>query len=376
VIADARELPAGPDWPAHVEALLGGVRPLANRELAPHAARWDEQARVDQGLLARLGDELGLFGLSLAEQDGGSAAGMLGAVAVIDELAAHSGSLAAMVAVHEGAGLGLAALVGDPERRAAALELWLHARAPGCWVGEHHGIQCVREGESWRLRGRAPMLPGAAGGGPIALVATAPAGPTVFVLAEDALVQRRPRGALGLRATQWGELSFDLRVDDSTRMSADGGGAELAATAHARVSVLLAAVASGLARAALTQAAAYARERRQFGQAIAEFQAIQWKLADGATGRDAGFGLAIDAAAQLDRGVPGAAAAAARAHLLAVRHAVVACSDALQIHGGYGYTREYPIERMLRDARACAIVDRPEPVLRTVVSTAIAERFA
>ena len=362
-------------WPEAVEALLGVVRPLAQREVAPHAARWDDEGRVAEGFSARLGAELGLFGASLAEADGGSGTGMLGACAVVEEIAAASGGLAALLALHEGAGIGLASRVAG-DARAGVLGAWLEARVPGAWIGAQHGLAYTRDGAAWRLRGRAAMVPAAALGGPTALVADGPDGATAFVLPPDALVQRRPRAALGLRAAGWGELAFDLRVDDDARVGAIGAGAELAAHAHARCSVLLAAVATGLARAALAQAATYAKERRQFGQAIADFQAIQWKLADGGTGRDAGFGLATYAAGLLDRGAPRAAVAAAHAHLLAVRHAITSCSDALQIHGGYGYTREYPIERMLRDAKACAAADRPEHVLRSFVGESIATRFA
>lgn len=363
------------DWPEQVEGLLGAVRSLAQREVAPHAVRWDDQGHVDDGLAARLGGELGLFGIGVDEADGGSGVGMLGAVAVLEELARSSGGLAAALAIHEGAGIGLA-LQAEPARRAAVVQQWLLARAPGAWVGPRHQVACTADGAGWRLRGSAPMIPGAAGQGPTAVVAHGPDGPTAFLLPADALLQRRPRGALGLRCAAWGELGIDVRVDDDARIGPPGGAAPLAALAHARTSVLLAAVASGGARAALVQAAGYARERQQFGQPIAQFQAIQWKLADGGTGRDAGFVLATRAAGQLDRGTPGAAAAAAQAHLLSVRHAIAACSDALQIHGGYGYTREYPIERMLRDARACTAADRPEDELRGAVAAEIAVRFA
>jgi len=363
------------DWPEQVEGLLGAVRSLAQREVAPHATRWDDEGRIDEGLAARLGSELGLIGIGVDEADGGSGVGMLGAVAVLEELAGTSGGLAAALAIHEGAGLGLASHA-EPDRREAVLQAWLLARTPGTWVGARHGIACTADGAGWRLRGRAPMIPGAAGQGPTAVIATGADGPTAFLLPADALLQRRPRAALGLRCAAWGELGIDLRLDDDARIGPRGGAASLAALAHARTSVLLAAVASGLARAALVHAAAYARERVQFGHPIAQFQAIQWKLADGGTGRDAGFVLATRAAGQLDRGERGAAAAAAQAHLLSVRHAIAACSDALQIHGGYGYTREYPIERLLRDARACTAADRPEQELRGDLATAIATRFA
>lgn len=346
-------------WSAHVEALLGAVGPLGNREFAPHAARWDD-AGLDAGLAARC-SEWGLFGLSAPEASGGAGVGMLGTVAVVEDIAAHSGSLAIRVAIHEAAAVGLALGLGDDE---------LLARALGGdgfvgWCGASRGLSARAESRV-RLQGAARMVPA---DGDVVAVGQGPEGAVVGFLRAADVGARRVRAASGLCAAGWADLELDVEATHA-------GDDALARRLAARISVGVAATACGLARAAITRAVEYARVREQFGQAIANFQAIQWKLANSATERDAAWMLTVKAAARLDAVADDAADAAARAQLAAVRSAVAACSEALQVHGGYGYTREFPIERLLRDARACSAIDRGDDDLRAAVVPGIVARFA
>ncbi len=358
-------------WPEHIDALVGAVATLGAREIAPSAARWDEDG-LDADLAARCAD-WGLFGVSVPEDRGGAGAGMLGAAAVMEELATHSGSLAVRLALHEGGAVGLALGLGDEPLLArllgAGVQPESHSGATGQsswvgWVGAGRGVCATgAPGGTTRLHGAARMVPGDG-----ALVVVGREGDVVGLVAADRLDRRSRRGS-GLRSVGWTDVALDVDLPRT-------GDAGLAAQLSARVSVLVGAVACGLARAAITQAVHYARVREQFGQPIANFQAIQWKLANGATERDAAWMLLVHAAGRLDAGDAGAHDAAARGQLAAVRAAVSACSEALQIHGGYGYTTEFPVERLLRDARACSAVDRGDDALRTALTAGIAARFA
>ncbi len=352
------------NWSPHVEALLGAVGPLGNREFAPHAARWDDTG-LDGDLAAKCG-EWGLFGLSAPEASGGAGVGMLGAVAVIEDIAAHSGSLAIRVAMHEAAAVGLALGLGDDD----LLGRVLAGVGFVGWCGASRGVSAQTDPRA-RLQGAARMVPADRD---VVVLGQGPKGAVVGLVAADQIGQRRRRSASGLCAAGWSDLDLDV---EPTHVGDDA----LAQWLSARVSVAIAATACGLARAAITRAVEYARVREQFGQAIANFQAIQWKVANSATERDAAWMLTVKAAGRLDasaspNAVDGALDAAARAQLAAVRSAVAACSEALQVHGGYGYTREFPIERLLRDARACSAVDRGDDDLRASVVPGIVARFA
>ena len=347
-------------WPAHIEALQGAVVALGARELGPNAARWDGSAGFEPTFAAKVAD-WGLFGVSVPEVQGGAGAGLLGAAVVIEEVAAHSGSLAMRLALHEGVAIGFALGLAD---------MSLLARLIGNggfvgWVGLGRGVTAEQSSDRLRLQGSVCMAPG---DGDLVVAGLGTGGPRVGFVAADQLSSGRARAACGLRAVGWTDVVIDADVEHS-------GNAAVAARLGARLSVLIGAVACGLARAAISQATAYAQVREQFGQSIAQFQAIQWKLANGATERDAAWLLVTDAAARLDAQRPAANEAAARAQLAAVRMSVSACSEALQVHGGYGYTREFPIERLLRDARACTAIDRGDDDLRATLAAAITARF-
>ena len=164
-------------------------------------------------------------------------------------------------------------------------------------------------------------------------------------------------------------------MPDSRRLGEPGAALVDAGPRLARTQLGLAAVACGVLRGALQVSVAYAQERRQFGQPIASFQAIQWKLADMATTLDAAWLLTLRAAWLVDAGQPHATAAA-RARVAATAAAVRGTSEALQIHGGYGYTREFPVERALRDARACEAIAGGGAPARLLLARALAERLA
>jgi len=314
------------------------------------------------------------IGATVAEDDGGVGTTWVGAAAIVEALAQGSGSLAAIVAAHEALGLAPVLALASAEQRERLLpRLVTGELATGLLGG---GIAAVREAGQWCLSGRASDVVGGATASKLVVVAAIDGEPTAFLVEGDAggVVRKRP-ALLGLRAAGVADIELaSVRVDDDARLGAVGAAADVAALAEDRVRVLFAAIACGLGRAALSSAIVYAKEREQFGQPIAQFQAIQWKLADAATGLDAAALLVHDAAARLDSGRP-AAIAAARALVFAGTQAAKAAHDALQVHGGYGYVRDFPVERHLRDARATQVLVSEPAALRTVVADGIAARF-
>ncbi len=359
--------------PEPVEALLGALRPWCAREVEPAAAGWDAAESLESGLASRLA-QMGLFGVSASEADGGAGVGLRGAAWVVESIAAASGSLAAAYAVHEAAAVAAASALQAPAERAAALRTVLEAPAFFGWLGPQHDVELSPlPGGGARVRGRVGMA--LAGTGPMLVAARAPEGAAlVRVDAPGA----RAKASAGLRGAGWVELELDRELPAQALWLRGELAERTIATIQARLCTLAGALACGVGRATVATAARYAKQREQFGQAIAQFQATQWKLADGATARDAAWLLVLAAAAACDGDDDGVrvGARAATAQLAACRAAVAAGGDAIQIHGGYGYTREFPVERHYRDARAAFAIDRDEWALREQVAARIAARYA
>ncbi len=372
------------------ELLLEGVRQFCAREVVPHAGAWDQARAIPQAVYGQLA-ELGLLGLEAPEALGGVGLSVVAASAVVMELARASCALALSVSTHNALVVRHLLRAGSPEQRARWVPALAAGERLGAWAASEPGAgsdmaamatTATRDGDGWVLRGRKALVTHGARAGLYVILARvegAPAGQaiTAFVVeggAPGLVAHRVP--TLGVRACDVADLELDgVRVGDDARLGDVG-----AARGHAhglldRGRVNVAAMGVGLLRAALAAARDYSMEREQFGQPIARFQAIQWKLADMATQADAAWLLALRAAALCDAGDPGARQAAARAKRFAAQAAVTGCSDALQIHGGYGYTREYPVERYLRDARLCAVGQGTAEMMGLIVARDIARRF-
>ncbi len=311
----------------------------------------------------------------------------MAATALCEELASADGALAQVIATHNHLGLAhvaaaasesvreseLPALVGG--ERVVAWALPEHARAGGA---SDLGVTARRDADHWILEGRVSHVLGASLAGRLVVFADSDAGPGAWMLDASADgVGIEPARTLGARAAGTGHVALQsVRVPDAQRLGEPGAALDDARGLLIRYDIACAAVACGLARGALQVSADYAQEREQFGRPIAKFQAIQWKLADMGTTLDAAWLLAMQAAWRRDAGRPEAevAQAAARARAFAGPMATRACSEALQIHGGYGYTREYPVERALRDARQHE--GRGGSAMRLRLADAIAQRFA
>jgi alkylation response protein AidB-like acyl-CoA dehydrogenase len=233
----------------------------------------------------------------------------------------------------------------------------------------------VKKGDKWVLNGTKMFITqGTVGGVWVVLAVTDAAkkqrGVTAFILEKGmkGFSQRPIHGKLGMRSSDTAELILeDVEVDDSQRLGEVGSGFVDTMKVLDRGRITIGALAAGLARGALEESRAYALDRQAFGQAIAQFQAISFMLADMATEADAARLLVFRAAALCDAGKP-YGREAAMAKLFASEAAMRACTKAIQIHGGYGYTQEFPVERYLRDAKLCEIGEGTSEIQRMVIS--------
>ncbi|MCA9655993.1 MAG: acyl-CoA dehydrogenase family protein [Myxococcales bacterium] len=374
------------------------VRELCDQQVRPHAGAWDEARALPPELLPGLGQQ-GLLAMERPEDEGGAGLSTVAATSLVEELAAADGALALLVSVHNHLGLAHAAQGLRPGPRAQELPALTDGRHIAAWALSERGsgsdalrlsTSARRDGDGWVLQGEKRYVLGASVAQRIVVLATTAGagkdGPErsrpeeVVALLVDAdapgLERSEPVRTLGMRAAGTAHLRLDgVRVPAERELGDPGRAWADAMALLDRSRVGMAAVACGIGRGAMEVAAAYAQEREQFGRPIAEFQAIQWKLADMATTLEAAWLLTLQAAWRRDVGLP-FGAHASRAKLAAARAATVACSEALQIHGGYGYTREFPVERALRDARLCEIGEGTNEIQRLLISRAIAERFA
>lgn len=377
------------------------VRELCDQRVRPHAAGFDGARALPGELLRELG-AMGLLAMERPEDEGGAGLGAVAATALVEELAAADGALALLLGTHNWQGLGHAAAgLREPERAAELpamasgerLVAWALPEAGRAICASAHAggrggsdaaraaalsIAARRDGDAWVLEGEVRHVLGAAVAGRLVIFARTDAGPTAWLVDADASGVHigEPVRTLGARAAGTAHVRLSsVRVPDARRLGEPGAALADAWPRLERAQLGLAAVACGILRGALQVASAYAQERKQFGQPLAAFQAIQWKLADMATTLDAAWLLTLAAAWRCDAGRPHADLAA-RARLAATTAALRGTSEALQIHGGYGYTREFPIERALRDARACEAAEGGAALSRLVLAHALTDRLA
>lgn len=324
--------------------LRDSIRDLGKQK-AEAAVGWESARALSGDWITEL-SEMGLLAMRVPEDDGGAGLSTLSALAVLQELGTFCASTAVTVAVHNLFGLGLGASVDG-------------------LVGLARGVDATASADGFVVHGTDRVAIGATGASHLAVVATVEGSSTPMLVSRtDAVVGSRSR-TLGLRAADIGSVTFD-----GVRAAVLSGDLT---TAQTDLRLALGFIAAGIGRAALAEGTSYAMERQQFGKPIAKFQAIQWKLADLVTGLDAAELMLGLAAARTDEG---RAAAAARATLAAVQTVTVGCSDMLQIHGGYGYTEEYAVERLYRDAKAVALYAGVRSEARATVAEGIVARFA
>ena len=364
------------------EAIREAARRFAAAEMAPRAAEWDENCVFPVETLRRAA-ELGFAAMYCGAEHGGAGLARLDATLVFEELAAACPSTAAYISIHN-----MAAWMIDAFGNTAQRARWLPRLAsmdtfaaycltePG--AGSHAAglsTRARRDGGDYVLNGAKAFI---SGGGRadlyLCMVRTGGPGPGgVSCLAVEAdapgLSFGKQERKLGWRSQPTAALVFDdCRAPAANLIGAEGEGFRIAMRGLDGGRLNIGACSIGGARGALEAARNHVLEREQFGRKLAEFQALQFRLADMATELAAARALLREAAAKLDAGAPDAVAACAMAKRFATDAGFAVCDEALQLHGGYGYLRDHPIERVLRDLRVHRILEGTNEIMRVIVA--------
>ncbi|MGK8522481.1 acyl-CoA dehydrogenase family protein [Nocardia asteroides] len=358
---------------------------FVDREIVPHAARWDREERVDRSVVARLG-ELGFLGLTIPEQYGGSAGDHLTYCLVLEELGRGDAAVRGIVSVS----LGLVAKsihhFGTEDQKQTWLPRLVAGAALGCFALTEPGTgsdaaqlrtRAVRDGADWVLSGTKMFITNGTWAD-VALVFARTGGEghrgiTAFLVptGSPGFTAREIHGKLGLRGQATAELVLDgVRVPDSARLHDEGKGFTVAMAALAKGRMSVAAGCVGLAKACLDAAVGYAAQREQFGKPIAAHQLVQELLADIALDVDAARLLVWQVADLVDRGAE-FAVASSKAKLFASEAAVRAADRAVQVFGGYGYIDEFPVGKYLRDAKVMTLYEGTSQIQKLLIGRAL-----
>ncbi len=361
------------------------VRTFCERMVKPRARHVDETGEFNWEAVSMMGP-LGLLGLNVPEEFGGSGVDAVSAAIAIEELGRACGSTALSIAAHNGLGCGALSLFGTTAQK----EKWLRPLAsgaghlaslaltePGAGSDLAGGVKTRArlDGKQWVIQGSKMWVTNASVADVIVtLVRTDPAGGTrsmsmiIVPTAAPGLTIAAPEKKMGLHGSPTHAVTYDdVRVPQENLLGESGRGLAQALQILDGGRIGIGALAVGLAQAAFEEAMKYAKDRSAFGRPIAEFEAIQWMLADAATEIEAAR-LMVYRAAWLKQGAQPFALQAAMGKLLATEVAERVCRNAIQIHGGYGYSSEYPVERIYRDARLMTIGEGTSEVQRMVIA--------
>jgi len=365
------------------ELLRRTVREFAAAEIAPHVMEWDEAQQFSPDLLPKLA-ALGLAGVQFPEEYGGAALSAVDYCICIEELARVCPAVALSVAAHNGLCSAHIAAFGNAAQKAAFLPRLVRGDVWGAWGLTEAGAGSdaagmrttgVRDGDAWVLNGAKTFITHGRIGGVMVVIAVTDRskghrGISAFIVERGTpgMSAGKKENKLGMRASDTSEVLFDnCRIPADHLLGDEGQGFinTLQVLDGGRIGI--AALSVGLAQGAYDAALGYARERRQFGQAIAEFQAIQWKLADTATRIEAARLLTYRAAYLRDQGAR-TTRESSTAKLFASEVAVKAADDCVQIHGGYGFVKDYPAEKFFRDVKLLTIGEGTSEIQRLVIA--------
>jgi hypothetical protein len=368
-------------------AVQDAIRSYVQAEIAPHAAAWDKSHQFPKEQLAGLA-ALGCYGVAVPERWGGAGLDYLALALILEEIAAGDGATSTVVSVNNCPVCSiLMAFASDAQK-----ERFLVPLARGemlgafCLTEPHVGSEAgglrttaVRDGDAYVLNGVKQFITSGKNGD-IAIVmavtdkAAGKKGISAFVVETKTLgyTVARIEEKLGQHASDTAQILFEnCRVPAANRLGDEGMGLKIALSGLEGGRIGIASQAVGMARAAFDAALAYAKERQSFGQPIFQHQAVQFKLAEMAMQIEAARQLIHHAAALKDAGRP-CLKEAAMAKLFASEMAERVCSDAIQIHGGYGYVSDFPVERIYRDVRVCQIYEGTSEVQKILIGRALA----
>ncbi|ANK79790.1 MAG: acyl-CoA dehydrogenase [Rhizobiales bacterium NRL2] len=363
-------------------AFQDAARSFAEAEMAPHAAKWDADKIFPEDTL-RQAAALGFAGIYVGEAHGGSALTRLDAAIIFEELAAGCTSTAAYVSIHNMAAWMIDRFGGDAVREKFLPKLCtMEHFASYCLTEPGAGsdaaslkTKAVREGDEYVINGAKAFI---SGGGRadvyVTMVRTGEEGAggvTCLAIPKDA-----PGISFGAQERKMGwnsqptamVLFDDCRVPVENRVGDEGQGFRIAMAGLDGGRINIGACSLGAARACLERTVDYVKDRKQFGRAIADFQNTQFRLADMATELEAARYMIRGAAAKLDADAPDKTQACAMAKRFATDAGFDICNQALQLHGGYGYLMDHPIERYLRDCRVHQILEGTNEIMRVVIS--------
>ncbi|MFE6837674.1 acyl-CoA dehydrogenase family protein [Streptomyces sp. NPDC057705] len=361
------------------------AREFTEREVVPYAAAWDRAESVDRAIVKKLG-ALGFLGLTVPEEYGGSGGDHLAYVLVTEELGRGDSAVRGIVSVSLGLVAKTIAAWGNEEQKRAWLPRLCSGDALGCFgltepgTGSDAGsltTRAVRAGDAYVLDGSKMFITNGTWADVVLLFARTGDEPghrgvSAFLVPTDTpgLTRREIHGKLGLRGQATAELSLDgVRVPASAMLGPEGKGFSVAMSALAKGRMSVAAGCVGIAQAALDAAVSYAAQREQFGKPIAHHQLVQELIADISVDVDAARLLTWRVADLIDRGQP-FATESSTAKLFASEAAVRAASNALQVHGGYGYIDEYPAGKLLRDARVMTLYEGTSQIQKLLIGRA------
>jgi alkylation response protein AidB-like acyl-CoA dehydrogenase len=359
------------------------VRDFAEKEIAPHAREWDEKQEFPREVFTKLGD-LGLMGVVWPTDYGGAGLSTLDYAIVMEEVSRADAGVALSLAAHNSLCSGHIFLAGSDEQKKKYLTPLAKGEKVGCWgltensAGSDAGgtkTTAVRDGDHWVLNGSKTFITNARIADTAVVMAVTDRskgkkGISAFIVERGTKGFRpgKKEDKLGVRSSDTSELIFeDCRVPAANLLGREGNGFVDTLRILDRGRIGIAAWSVGIGQAALEAAMTYASGRRQFGHAISEFQAIQFKIAEMATEVDASRLLTWRAAALRDSGQEHTAQSS-MAKLYASEMAVRVALEAVQIHGGYGFIKEYPVERYLRDSKLGTIGEGTSEVQRLVIA--------
>jgi alkylation response protein AidB-like acyl-CoA dehydrogenase len=365
------------------EILRRTVREFAEGEIGPHVMEWDEAQHFPMDLLPKLA-ELGLMGIQFSEEHGGAAMSSVDYCICIEELARVCPAIALSVAAHNGLCTSHIAMFGSDAQKQTYLPRLVRGEVLGAWGlteaqagSDAAGMRTVatKQGTCWVLNGSKTFITHGKIGGVMVVMAVTDRskghrGISAFVLEHGTpgMSAGKKENKLGMRASDTSEVLFqDCRLPADALLGDEGQGFINTLQVLDAGRIGIAALSVGLAQGAYEAARKYAKERRQFGQPIASFQAIQWKLADNATRIEAARLLTYRAAYLKDQGKR-TTRESSMAKLYASEIAVKAADGCVQIHGGYGFVKDYPAEKFFRDVKLLTIGEGTSEIQRLVIA--------
>ncbi len=360
------------------------MREFAEREIRPHVMEWDEAQGFPEALVKKMAD-LGLMGIQFPEAVGGAAMSAVDYCIAIEELARVCPAVSLSVAAHNGLCSAHLFMYGSEAQKQRFLIPLIKGEMLGAWGLTEAGAGsdaaamrtvAVRDGDGWVINGSKQFIThGRVGGVIVAMAVTdrtkGSKGISAFVVPRGTpgFNAGKKENKLGMRASDTSEVIFDnCRVPADALVGVEGQGFINTLQVLDAGRIGIAALSVGLAQGAYEAALSYARQRKQFGKPIAEFQAIRWKLADLFTKIEAARLLTYRAASMKDEGAPRTSLESSIAKLYASEIAVRAAEEGVQIHGGYGFVKDYPAEKYFRDVKLCTIGEGTSEIQRLVIA--------